>query len=107
MINSTKCVKCGKTSESEVNLLHVEIDVPPNGSALHQYVEEVLNDGFRVDYSCHEGCHMNDGAVNRMMVKSCKDTEILIVILRRVIQDATGPILLQNSTESTSNINLR
>ena len=107
MINTTKCRSCGKTNESEQNQLYVEIDVPPTDSRLNEYVEESLNNCCNVDYDCKEGCHMKHGAENRSMIKSCKETDVIIVMLRRVIQDESGPILLQRSTHSTFNIFVR
>ena len=107
MINSTTCMKCGKASESETNHLHIEIDVPPINITLKQYVEEILNGCIKVEYKCNDGCKMAEGAENRMNLKSCKETDLFIIILRRVIQDTEGSKIVQRSTETTHNIFIR
>ena len=107
MINSTKCISCGKTNESEQNQLYVEIDVPAQDSRLNEFVEESLNGFYKVDYDCNEGCQMKHGAENRSMIKSCKETDFIIIMLRRVIQDESGPIIVQRSTHSIFNIFVR
>ena len=66
MINSTKCISCGKTNESEQNQLYVEIDVPAQDSRLNEFVEESLNGFYKVDYDCKEGCQMKHGAENQL-----------------------------------------
>ena len=101
---STTCLNCNKKSESEQNQLYVEIDVPPNGSNLNEYVEKTLNGYDEVDYDCQDGCNVKSEAANRSMIKSCQDTEFLIVILRRVILGEAGPMIVQNSVNSTYNI---
>ena len=90
---------------TETNVLHIEIDVPPNGSKLNQYVENMLNGFIKVDYKCAFGC--NIGAENRMMIKNSMETEYLIIILRRIIQDAEGRKIVLNMTDSLHNIHIR
>ena len=107
MVYSTTCCSCGKISESEVNQLYVEMDVPPNGSKLNEHVENTLNGYLEVEYDCHDGCNVKSGAENRSMIKSCQDTNFILVILRRVIQGEAGPELLQNSITATDNICIR
>ena len=41
------------------------------------------------------------------MIKSCEETPFLILILRRVVQDREGPMIVQNSVDSTDNVSLR
>ena len=105
MVNSTKCIGCGRINQYETNLLHIEIDVPPHRSKLNQYVENTLNGFIKVEYNCNNGC--KEGAENRSMIKSTKETEFIIIILRRVIQDATGRRIEQNMTDSLHSINIR
>ena len=87
-------------SESEQNQLYVELDVPPNGSNLNEYVEKHFNGHYEVDYNCQDGCNVKYGAENRSMMKSCQDVEFLIVILRRVVQGDAGPLIIQNTVNS-------
>ena len=104
MIYSTTCGNCGRRSESEQNQLYVEIDVPPNESKLNEYVEKNLNGYCEVEYNCEDGCNVRCEAENRSMIKSCKDMNFLIVILRRVVQREAGPVIVKNRVYSCDNI---
>ena len=86
MVNSTKCISCGNKNQSELNQLYIEMDVPPNNSKLNEFVEECFNGVCNVEYHCNDGCTQKNGAENRGTLKCCKDTEFLIVMLRRVVQ---------------------
>jgi hypothetical protein len=94
-------------SESEQNQLYVEIDVPPNGSKLNEYVEQTLNGYCEVEYHCQGGCNVNCEAENRSMIKTSADTNFIIVILRRVIQGEEGPVIVKNKVNSCDNICIR
>ena len=108
MVNTIKCIGCGRTNQIERNILNLEIDVPPNGSRLNSYVEEMLNGFIRVGYKCEDGCNMRRGAEKRMMIKSCQETEFIIIILRRVVQEGDeSPMIVQHNSESIHSINIR
>ena len=91
-------------SESQQNQLYVELDVPPSGSNLNEYIEKHFNGHLEVDYNCQDGCKMVYGAENRSVIKSCPDIEFLIVILRRVVQGEAGTMIVQNTVNSIYNI---
>ena len=74
---------------------------------LKQYVEEVLNGFINVEYSCKDGCKMAEGAENRTTLKSCQETDLFIIILRRVTFGTEGPQIVHRSTKTISTINLR
>ena len=106
MVNSTKCIGCGRiNNQTETNLLHIEIDVPPNRSKLNQYVENALNGFVKVEYNCSYGC--KNGAENRSMIKSSEETEFLIIILRRVVGFLESRRIVQNTTDSLHSIHIR
>ena len=108
IVNSTKCIACGRTNQLETNILNLEIVVPPNGSRLNQFVEDMLNGFIRVDFKCEDGCKMKKGAENRMMIKSCQETDFIIIILRRVVQQGDlAPMIVQHTAESFHSINIR
>ena len=46
-------------------------------------------------------------AENQTMIKSCENVEYLIVLLRRVVHSATGPMVIENSINSVTNICVR
>ena len=101
------CLNCRKNNSSEQNQLYLEIDVPPNGSNLNEYVEIALNEPIKVEYNCQEGCKVKSEAENRTMIKSCQNVEYFIVLLRRVVHSETGPMVIENNVNSVANICLR
>ena len=107
MINSTKCLQCNHTNESEQNQLYLEMDVPPDGSNLSEYVEELINESCIVDYHCQDGCGVRFQAEKKSILKSCEDTELIIILLRRAVQGENGNLILDNKTISTDCILLR
>ena len=104
---STKCKGCRKINQFEQNQLYIEIDVPPNKSKLSEFVEEYLNGFCEVEYDCNDGCKQKNGAENRATLKNCKDTEFLIVILRRVVQGDDGLEILQHTVSAGDDIRIR
>ena len=56
-------------------------------------MEENLNGVCKVDYE-YNGCKMKHGAENIIMIKSCRETNFLIVLFRGVIHDDSGPVFL-------------
>ena len=104
---TTTCLSCGKVSCSEQNQLYLELDVPPNGSNLNEFVEVALNEPYKVEYNCQEGCKVKSEAENRTMIKSCMNVEYFIVILRRHVHCETGTMILENNVNSTLNIRIR
>ena len=106
-INLTVCTACGYRSESEQNQIYLELEVPPDESALSQYVEEALNEGCMVDYHCEDGCQKKFQAEKRTVLKSARATQFLIILLRRSIFSEQGHELVLNKVTSTENINIR
>ena len=107
MVNSTKCISCGNKNQSELNQLYIEMDVPPNNSKLNEFVEECFNGVCNVEYHCNDGCNQKNGAENRGTLKCCKDTEFLIVMLRRVVQGEEGLEILQHTVSPGDAIHIR
>ena len=73
----------------------------------NEHLEETLNGSLLVEYHCQDGCRIKNRAENRSMIKSCKETQFLIVILRRIIHGAAGPILVQSKVDSTEKLQIR
>ena len=106
-VNVTICMTCGHRSESEQNQIYLEIDVPPEGSNLNEHVEQALNDGTRVEYKCEDGCNTRFQADKRTLLKSNRDVQFLIVMLRRAILSEFGPEVVNNNVNSDGVINIR
>ena len=78
-VNLSICMACGYRSTSEQPQIYLEVDVPPDGSNLNEYVEKNLNDGIIVEYRCEDGCNAQFRAEKRTLLKSVEDTQFLIV----------------------------
>ena len=102
-VNSTMCLTCKHKNESEQSQIYLEMEVPPDGSDMGEYVEEMINDSCIVQYHCQDGCQAHFQAEKRLMLKSANKSEFLIVLLRR-------SIMTENHVEivkSTNNLLLR
>ena len=106
-VNLSICMKCGHRSESEQSQIYLEIDVPPEGSNLNEHVEQALNDGTRVEYRCKDGCNTKFQADKRTVLKSSKNVQFIIVMLRRSILSEFRPDLVNNNVHSDGVIDIR
>ena len=53
----SQCASCGHENSSETTQLYIEMQVPPDGTALKMQVEDYLNEGSCLFYFCSEGCN--------------------------------------------------
>ena len=106
-VNISTCMTCGYKSESEQSQIYLEMDVPPNNSNLGNYVEQTLNDGQVVEYHCEDGCKARFQADKRTMLKSVKEAQFILVMLRRTIMSEYGIELVPNNVNSGDDINIR
>jgi hypothetical protein len=106
-VTSTMCLACKHRNESEQSQIYLEMEVPPNGSELSDYQEEMINESSRVQYHCQDGCQAHFQAETRSLLKSVRQAEFLIVLLRRSIMTENGIEIVENSIGSVKNISLR
>lgn len=106
-VNHTICMACGHRNSFEQHQIHLELDVPPEGSILSEYVEQALNDGTRVEYRCEDGCNIRSQAQKQTLLKSGKETQFIIVMLRRTILSEFGPQVVFNNVSSERDIDIR
>ena len=106
-INLSICMACGYRSESEQPQIYLELDVPPDGSDLSDYVEQAFHDGDLVEYRCEDGCNVMFQAEKRTVLKSVKDTKFIIVMLRRSVVSDSGLQLLSNNVNPQGEIKIR
>ena len=107
IINQTSCITCGNKNTSEQSQIYLEIDVPPEGSSLCDYVERTLNDGIMVEYHCEDGCKTRFQAEKRTLLKSNKEAQFIIIMLQRTTLSEYGPQIIFNNINSQGNINIR
>ena len=101
------CLACKHKNESEQSQIYLEMEVPPDGSNMGEYVEEMINDSCIVQYHCQDGCQAQFQAEKRFMLKSVNKSEFLIVLLRRSIMTENQVEIVENSIQSTNNLLLR
>ena len=106
-INLSICISCGHKSESEQNQIYLEMDISPDGANLSQYVEETFNEGLMVDYNCEDGCQTKYQAEKRTVLKSVRETQFIIILLRRSIMAEQGIEIVYNNVYAEGNIQIR
>ena len=107
LTHSTVCSSCKRINESETNQLYLEISVPPNGSDLKNYLEQLLNEGSTVGVYCEEGCNAFTEKFKRTALTCSDEAKFLIIILTRGIETLDGYQLVNNKVKSTDVINIR
>ena len=60
-----------------------------------------------VDYHCEDGCREKFQAEKRTVLKSVRETQFLIILLRRSIISEQGHEIVLNRVNSTENIHIR
>ena len=83
------------------------MEVPPDGTSLGFHVEKYLNEPTIVEYHCEESRHSKFEAEKRNMIKSIKDTQFIIILLRRTIATQYGIELIENQIKGTDDISIR
>ena len=106
-VNSTVCLSCQHRNESEQSQIYLEMEVPPDGTQLSDYVEEMLNESSIVEYHCRDGCQVHFQAETRSMLKSVRQAQFLIILLRRSIMTTNGAEIVENRIGSIKNLALR
>ena len=101
---------CGNISRGDPHnpQLYVELDVPPSGSDLGDFVERELNQGYPVDnYHCQEGCGQRLTAEHKTTVHTIVDKHFLMIILRRVVDGVNGIEINQNRVKATGDVEIK
>ena len=107
LTHSTVCSACKHRNESETNQLYLEIPVPPNGSDLKNFLEDILNEGSTIGVYCQEGCNAFSEKVKRMALTCSDEAKFLIIVHTRGIETLDGYQLVKNEVKSTDVINIR
>ena len=81
--------------------------MPPDGSELSDYVEEMINESSIVQYHCQDGCQANFQAETQTMLKSVNQAKFITIILRRSMMTENGAEIVENRIGSIKNISLR
>ena len=107
LTHSTVCSSCQFRIQSETNQLYLEMSVPPNGSNLKNYLEDLLNEGSKVGLYCEGGCSAFSERVKRTSLTCSDEAKFLIIILTRGIETMDGYQLVNSKINSTDVINIR
>ena len=107
LTNSTVCSLCNYRNSYETNQLYLEIPVPPNGSDLKNYVEEVFNEGASVLRHCRDRCNILSQKIERAELNNSDMAKFLIIILSRGIETLDGYRLVENKINSTHEVTIR
>ena len=100
------CSQCQKENKTEQRQTYLEMEVPPDGSCLGQYVEEHFNESFFVDYYC-DGCKSQSLAEKRLFLKASLETNFLVVLLRRSVLGDDGNFIVTNRIKSVEDIKIK
>ena len=105
-VHSTECLTCQQRITSETTQIYLDMSVPPEGSSLKHYVEDMLNEGSRIVYHC-ESCDTFGEKIKKKTVSNIDEAKFLIVILTRGIETIDGFKLVKNKINSADNISIR
>ena len=94
------CCECGNEIRSETNQICIEMDVPPDGSALNEFVETFFNDGELKQRFC-EHCQRRVQSQNCSKLTQSLETDFLIIILTRLAKS------LHNTNIATNDVLIR
>ena len=83
--HSSECSICKHKNQYETNQLYVELPVPPNKSALKEYVEDFFNETSEFGCFCDGGCKAMSVKTKWSSITTAEETKCLIVILTRGI----------------------
>ena len=83
------------------------MDVPPDNSNLSDYVEDMMNVASIVEYHCQDGCNAYYQAETRSQLKSVRETQFLIFLLKRNEITENGPRIVQNKVLATQDLIIR
>ena len=103
--DSTTCVQCGNRNETYQQSMYVDMDVPPEGSTLSNFVEKRFNDNYLVDYTC-EACKKKSQAEKHLALNSVDMTHFIIVVLRRSIIGDEGRMIVNNRIDAAQDVKL-
>ena len=106
VVDSTMCSQCHKENKTEQRQTFLEMEVPPDGTCLGQYVEEHFNESFFVDYFC-DGCESQSLAEKRLFLKASPETNFLVVLLRRSVLGDEGNFIVTNRIKSVEDIKIK
>ena len=107
VVDSVLCTHCRRQSVGVTReQLYTEIDCPTDGSSLSTTVQQNFHTGEQIEYNCQEGCRTQSLSMKRTALQDVRNTNFLIIILRRTLSDQGRPIIVTNDVRSTDNVSL-
>ena len=104
-VDSITCIHCKNKNETHQQQIYVEMEVPPEGSILGEFVQEQFHESIFVDYKC-EICKKNSQAEKQLALNSVDETKFIIVLLSRTVPGNEGNIIVSNKIDATHDITL-
>ena len=100
LTHMSTCQECGNEIKSTTNQLYIEMDVPPDGANLNEFVETHFNTSELKQRFC-ETCQRRIQAENCCKLTQSLETEFIIIILSRLAES------LSNTNIATNDILIR
>ena len=107
VVDEVKCSHCNRNSIGVTREeLYTEIDCPPDGTALRISVQNNFHVGEEIEYRCEQGCGTQSFSMKRTALQDSRNTNFLIIILRRAKYDQGRQIIVTNDVQVTDNVTL-
>ena len=105
--HSSQCCNCNFDNQHEITQMYVELQVPPDGSSLNDYVEEYFNSCSLVGAFCENGCKQFAQSEKRSSLTKADETKFLTIILTRAVETLDGFQLNRSNIIPTNDIWIR
>ena len=99
------CLRCHHKNEVRLRQIYLEMEVPPDGSSLGQFVEEHFNESIIVEFVCDE-CGGKFQAEKKLVMNAINEADVITILLRRSVQSDEGNMIVANQVEAVNDINL-
>ena len=107
VVDVVKCSHCNRNSVGVTReQLYTEIDCPPDGTDLKTNVENNFHVGEEIEYRCEHGCKTQSLSMKRTALQDARNTNFLIIILRRATHDQGRQVIVTNNVQATDNVSL-
>ena len=96
----TECLKCHHRSiqSKQYEYLFLEYECPESGTKMNQFISNKLsNPEILPEWRDEDGCKDRAGGANYNKIYSIKESEFLIIVIKRLVNYGKGPTILRNS----------
>ena len=107
LTHSSECLACHHIHNFETDQLYIELDVPQDGSSLDSCIEDYLCTSTLRGYKCEDGCQKFNQFERRTTVTNIEESEFIIILLARGVENLDGYHFNTNKTVATNDIFIR